>query len=204
MLEDSFIRLSFADNVLVLPCGGRAGDLFGGLTLRNEIPPCHKVAAEDISAGEPVIKYGRIIGFAARDTVRGDWIHDHNMYSKIQMRSTPELRWSGPYPYDRGKSTASFMGYRRRGKIRPGIRNELWVIPTAGCITGELKYILSQYRKPYWIDCVRTLDCQFTCEESLCPDFTADMALGLARNPNAAGVLLVGLGCDVQPRACRG
>jgi altronate hydrolase len=73
------------------------------------------------------------------------------------------------------------------------------VIPSAGCVTGELKYILSQYRKPYWIDAVRLLDCHFTCDGGMDADSSADMILGFARNPNAAGVLLVGLGCENMP-----
>jgi altronate hydrolase len=199
MFEGCFIRLSLEDNVFVLPGGGRIGAIFGNVTLRNEIPPCHKAAAEDIASGEPVIKYGCEIGVAARDIKRGDWVHGHNIYSKKYPDGTARRAWSGAYPHDRGNPLASYMGYRRRGKISPGVRNDLWVIPSAGCIAGELKYILSKYHKPYWIDAVRLLDCHFTCDGSTDADSSTDMILGFARNPNAAGILLVGLGCENMP-----
>ena len=195
MYEDSFIRFSVADNVFVLPGGGRMGAVVGNVTLRAEIPPCHKTAIEDIGAGEPVLKYGRAIGVAAREIKRGDWVHDHNVLSKSGP-GTDSVRWGGSYPHDRGRSDASFMGYRRRGSIRPGVRNELWVIPTAGCVKGEIRYTLSKYHKPYWIDSVKLVDCLPDCEDGFETDIAEDMITGLARNPNAAGVLLVGLGCE--------
>ncbi|MCL2684740.1 MAG: altronate dehydratase family protein [Synergistaceae bacterium] len=197
MYEDRFIRLSVADNVLVLPGGGRVGDVVGNVTLRSEIPPGHKFAPKDIEANKPILKYGRTIGYAAREIKSGDWIHDHNVLAKSCF-GTDSLRWNGPYPHDRGRSDVSFMGYRRKGNIRPGVRNELWVIPTTGCIKGEMRYILSHYHKPYWIGSVKLIDCIPVCEGSD-TDITESMMLGLARNPNAAGVLLVGLGCEKPP-----
>ena len=195
MCENSFIRLSVADNVLVLPGGGKSGAVLGSVTLRDDIPPCHKIALDDIKADEPILKCGRVIGRAAREIKRGDWIHDHNVYSKDAPGTNP-VRWNGPYPHDRGKPNASFMGYRRRGNIRPGVRNDLWVIPIAGCVKGEMRYALSQYHKPYWIDSVKLIDCHPDCEDGSESDITQDIMLGLASNPNAAGVLLAGLGCE--------
>ena len=195
----NFIRLSAADNVFVLPGGGSIGTVVENVTLRAEIPPCHKAASEDIEMDEPILKYGRAIGYATREIKRGDWVHDHNVRSKGGVRAD-SVRWNGPYPHDRGKSDASFMGYRRRGGIqRPGVRNELWVIPTAGCVKGEIRYMLSLYHKPYWIDSVKFIDCLPTCEDGSETDIAGDMMIALARNPNAAGVLLVGLECEKLP-----
>ena len=195
MFENCFIRLRAADNVFVLPGGGGIGAVVGNVTLRAEIPPCHKVATEDIEMDEPVVKYGRAIGFAAREIKRGDWVHDHNVRSK-NGPGTDSIRRSGLLHRGKGKSNASFMGYRRRGGIRPGVRNELWVIPTSGCVRGEIRHILSQYHKPYWIDSVKLIDCSPDCEDSSKTDIAEDIIIGFARNPNAAGVLFVGLGCE--------
>ncbi|MDR1049314.1 MAG: UxaA family hydrolase, partial [Synergistaceae bacterium] len=92
----------------------------------------------------------------------------------------------------------TFAGYRR--DPRPGTRNDLWVIPTVGCVNGELRARVREWialGKPSWIDGVKVLEHPFGCSQ-LGEDLTmtADLLAGLARHPNAAGVLLAGLGCE--------
>lgn len=190
---NNFVRLSAADNVVVLPQGGAVGSFAGGVRLSSDIPARHKTASEDIAAGEQVIKYGRPIGIASMDIKIGDWVHEHNVLSPpaAQWAAFPE--WSGPYPAETGSPVSSFMGYRRIGALRPGIRNDLWVIPSVGCVREEIKYILENYHKPYWIDSVRLFDHPFGSDMD---DGGAalDIPLGLARGPNTAGVLFVGPG----------
>ncbi|MDR1650397.1 MAG: altronate dehydratase family protein [Synergistaceae bacterium] len=186
-----FVRLNAADNVLTLPEGGMSGSFVSDFRLRDDIPPLHKTASEDIAPGGAVVRYGRGIALAAREIKKGEWVHSHNAVSFGLEAKTPE--WRLPYPGARGSSKGTFMGYRRRGAIRPGVRSDLWVISSAACIREELRYILKNYHKPYWIDSVRLVEYPFGCEGD---EAVSDVLTGLARNPNAAGVLFVGLGCE--------
>jgi altronate hydrolase len=196
-----FLRLNTADNVVVLPWGGERGDEVCGARLPTDVPPWHKIASAPIRAGKAVVKYGHTIGSATADILPGDWVHEHNVATRIGADEACLPKWSGssaardaalPYTDERH----AFMGYRRqRGK--PGVRNELWIVPTTGCINGELRSIASRYRKPYWIDAVRVLEHPYGCSQ-IADDIrrTRDILAGLVRNPNAAGVVLAGLGCE--------
>ncbi|MDR1874031.1 MAG: altronate dehydratase family protein [Synergistaceae bacterium] len=199
-----FIRLNEADNVLVLPWGGNAGTEIDAFVLNEDVPAGHKVACADIAKGAVVLKYGRAIGLASRDIRRGDRVHEHNVVTRLGTEALPLWRepknpkkapdGAGNGPIDTGART--FSGFRRNGG-RPGVRNDLWVIPSVGCVNGELRFILRNYRKPPWIDEVRLLEHPYGCSQ-LGGDLeaTRDILTGLAGNPNAAGVLVVGLGCE--------
>lgn len=196
-----FLRLAESDNVVVLPFGGRKGDEACGAKLSTDIPPGHKIASAKIAHGEAVVKYGHPIGSATAEIWPGDWVHEHNVATHLGTGTERLPEWRGseaacgaslPHSDERG----TFMGYRRE-RGRPGTRNDLWIIPTVGCINGELRNIASRYHKQYWIDSVRVLEHPYGCSQ-LGDDllYTRDILAGLARNPNAAGVLFVGLGCE--------
>lgn len=109
----------------------------------------------------------------------------------------PERTVSSAVRADKGRTREDgFMGYRRE-KGRAGIRNDLWIIPAVGCVNGELRSVMRAYEKPDWIDDVKLLEHPYGCSQ-LGEDIekTADILGGLACNPNAAGVLIVGLGCE--------
>jgi altronate hydrolase len=193
------IRLNAADNAVVLPRGGDAGGTAAGITILDDIPPGHKIAAAPIKEGEPVVKYGRKIGAALSDIRPGEWIHEHNTRTGLgggddlpawndSARTDTEPKPSGERKF--------FMGYPREGGP-PGVRNDLWIIPTVGCINGEMRSAVSEYRAPEWITSVKVLGHPYGCSQ-LGGDLamTGRILAGLAANPNAAGVLLVGLGCE--------
>ena len=182
------VRLSAVDNVMSAPYGGGFGDVSGDIVLLSDVPLCHKVACADISPGESVVKYGCAIGVADRTIKKGEWVHDHNMHSANCDAKSVDREWR-PYPHER-HAPRVFAGFRRRG-ARPGIRNDLWVIPTAG---SELKHIVADYHKPYWIDAVRLLDYPSSRPKGAASDEDLDIMVGLARAPNTAGVLLIGPG----------
>jgi altronate hydrolase len=192
------ILLSETDNVIVLPEGAAAGENAGVLTLAEDIPPGHKTARYAIARGTAVVKYGHVIGEAARDIRPGEWVHEHNVKTRLgddfnlpawepENFLDPELS-AGEKRY--------FMGYRRRSG-RPGVRNDLWVIPTVGCVNGEIRSEIRAFRKPDGIDSVKVLEHPYGCSQlGRDIDMTREILAGLAHNPNAAGVLLVGLGCE--------
>jgi altronate hydrolase len=155
------------------------------------------VACDNIASGENIVKYGCTIGVAVQTIKKGEWVHDHNIRSARSAGKPAVLEWYGRYHYDMRASSRVFAGFRRRGS-RPGIRNDLWVIPAAKRTERKLRHFVANYRKPYWIDAVRLLD-----HPSFCPNADSeediDILLGLACAPNTAGVLLTGHGRENMP-----
>ncbi|MGI5894240.1 MAG: UxaA family hydrolase [Candidatus Merdivicinus sp.] len=181
---EQVIRIHPADNVEVL------------LVEQDGIPVGHKRAIRAIAKGEPVIKYGYPIGEASCDIAAGEWVHSHNLKTRLSGQLT--------YAYHPIPDTSSprvpctFQGYRRSdGKV--GIRNEVWIIPTVGCVNAIAKQIETEaqqfltpeldgifaYSHPY--GCSQLGEDHLTTQKALC---------GLIRNPNAGGVLVLGLGCE--------
>jgi altronate hydrolase len=199
------IQLNEADNVLVLVRGGKKGETAdsGGRTvvLSEDVPGGHKAALSAVPKGGAVVKYGRPIAAAARDIAPGEHVHEHNAVTRLDPAAplpvwTPRVWTPRPRAENAEPIAGTFPGYRREGG-RAGVRNDLWVIPVVGCINGELQALVREWRKPDWIDGVKVLEHPFGCSQ-LGGDLemTADLLAGLARNPNAAGVLLAGLGCE--------
>ncbi|MDR3355476.1 MAG: UxaA family hydrolase [Synergistaceae bacterium] len=196
MKSVEYIRLSDADNVLVLPEGGETGrevdDAGSGVSfvIAENIPAWHKVACAPIASGKSVVKHGCPIGTAAADIPPGAWVHVHNT-SDARKRARRRAKKRNARP---GESDLKFRGYRRQ-EGRPGIRNELWVIPSAGLAAKKLEAILSDYHRQYWIDAVRIIKHPADCPLFACdPEAVAAILCGLVSNPNAAGVLLIGSG----------
>ncbi len=165
------------------------------IQIQETIPAGHKVALKKIELGENVIKYGHSIGIATKNIESGDWVHTHNLSTAL------EVEWSSRWHYVPPQitppfQTKNFMGYRR-STGRVGIRNELWVIPTVSCINDVLRNLIPQYEAPQWVDRVRVLAHPYGCSQ-LGDDFeyTLRALSGLAFNGNAAGVLVVGMGCE--------
>ncbi|MDR1377385.1 MAG: altronate dehydratase family protein, partial [Synergistaceae bacterium] len=190
------ILLSEADNVMVLPKGGSAGASAGSVTLGENILPGHKAARNAIARGDVIVKYGHAIGEATRDIRPGEWVHEHNVRTRLGI----DLDLPPWEPREIPKMPAAeeryFLGYPRRSG-RPGVRNDLWVIPSVGCVNGEIRSAIRAFKKPDWIDSVKVLEHPYGCSQlGMDMEMTREILAGLAHNPNAAGVLLVGLGCE--------
>ena len=163
---------------------------------REEIPAGHKIALTDIAAGENVIKYGFPIGHASGDIHAGEHIHSHNLCSNLEG-----LREYTRHPVqtaERTEAPENFMGY-----IRPdgqaGIRNEVWIIPTVGCVNGIAEEIEARAaaERPDGVDRVCAYTHPYGCSQLGGDLLMTQKALcGLIRHPNAAGVLVLGLGCE--------
>jgi len=193
-----YVKLGNKDNVVVALKDIKKGEKINdGVIARDDIPAGHKLAVTNIPEGKNVIKYDHLIGIATRDIKIGEWVHVHNLKTTL----TPEWKpaWNGAKEIDLSdikQPPKTFLGYpRENGKA--GIRNEIWVIPTVGCINGILKKIVQDLKKPEWIDDIKVLSHPYGCSQ-LGEDLkmTKDILTGLARNPNAGGVLIVGLGCE--------
>lgn len=165
------------------------------VTLCVDIPQGHKVALTDIPCGAPVVKYGYPIGHACADIARGQWVHTHNLATSLNGETVTDSRIM---PSGKGSGTsAAFRGFRRKGGV--GIRNEIWIIPTVGCVNSVAQALadLAQplisgsvdgvYAWPHPYGCSQTGQDQAHTRQILCD---------LICHPNAGGVLVLGLGCE--------
>ncbi len=147
----------------------------------------HKSALRDISKGEDIIKYGYPIGCATADIATGDKVHSHNMKTKLgdilSYEYTPnfsDLKKREPFTIN------AFV--RENGDI--GIRNDIWIVPTVGCVNGIAKQLSEKtgaisFAHPYG------------CSQLGGDHETTQLILrGLIKHPNAGGVLVLGLGCE--------
>ena len=167
------------------------------LTLKNDIPKGHKLAVLPVRAGEPVLKFGFAIGKATQDIDAGEHVHAHNLATGL---SGVEAYSYQPVPQVPHAATPdqTFMGYRRADG-RVGIRNEIWILCTVGCVarTSERLAKVASERFKGRIDGVYALTHPLGCSQ-LGDDLshTRSLLASLAMHPNAGGVLIVGLGCE--------
>ncbi len=194
------IKIHQNDNVAVALKPVAKGTILsvGGteVTTAEDIPQGHKFAIKPIQAGEAVVKYGFRIGNAKEDISVGAWIHTHNV--KTALGDLLEYSYNPVGTKLKETEHVTFDGYKRpNGKV--GVRNEVWIIPTVGCVNdiakalerqakflavGSVENIIS-FTHPY--GCSQMGDDQ---------DNTRKILANLVNHPNAGGVLLLGLGCE--------
>ncbi len=199
------LRISPKDNVAValtdLPRGRRieTGDI--AVELKEPMILGHKFALRAIRAGERVIKYGFPIGMATSDIAPGEHVHTHNLKTllgdDLSYTYTPsgaaELSEDGLKERER-----FFMGYERADGSA-GVRNDIWIIPTVGCMNSSAREIekACQGLVGNGIDAVVSLTHPYGCSQmGDDQENTREALSALIRHPNAAGVLLLGLGCE--------
>ncbi|MCI8268480.1 MAG: altronate dehydratase [Lachnospiraceae bacterium] len=195
-----FIRIHEDDNVAVAlrPIAGGEHLTIGTyqLTIREEIPQGHKFALKDIEQGAPVIKYGFCIGNAREKIEAGGWVHVHNIKTALGDLLT--------YQYEpvasslRESAPAYFDGFRRQnGKV--GVRNEIWIIPTVGCVNSIAKALEKKAQKfvggsvEEVVAFVHPYGCSQMGDDQ---EHTRTVLADLIQHPNAGGVLVLGLGCE--------
>lgn len=196
------IKLHPTDDVAIAMRNITAGEILpvdGEEILVNEnIDKGHKVALRDINKQENVIKYGAPIGFALENIQKGGWVHTHcvktTLNDELDYKYIPEF-------IEQSEATPSpeVNIYRRQnGEI--GIRNEIWLIPTVGCVNGMINQMIKEFklRHPQLeIDGIYAFPHQFGCSQlgdDL--DTTRILLQNMALHPNAGGALVVGLGCE--------
>ena len=198
-----FIKINPADNVAVAINDVEAGVVFGidgvSITTLTKIPAGHKVALKDLAEGEDVVKYGFPIGHLLQAVPQGGLI-DHsllktNLDGLLEYTYQPDLTEIAP-----AQTKATFKGYRRADG-RAGIRNELWIIPTVGCVNGVVQNIQKQFEAEMaaypGIEKVIAFPHNYGCSQ-LGGDHenTRKILADMVHHPNAAGLLVVALGCE--------
>ncbi|MBO7698790.1 MAG: UxaA family hydrolase, partial [Erysipelotrichaceae bacterium] len=192
------IRINETDNVAVAVDKIPEGVELEGVVTLSEIPMGHKVALKDIKENEDIVKYGQVIGVASKDIRKGEHVHSHNMHTKL----SGELEYTfDPVGYSdkTAENPYKLYGYRREnGKV--GIRNELWLVPTVGCISSICKDIIQRFKSTHDlsdIDGAYTFGHQYGCSQmGDDQDATIKVLQNIACHPNAGAVLVVGLGCE--------
>lgn len=186
------VSLRNLDAGLSVDVGGRA------VRLPAALPPGHKFALRAIRTGEHIVKFGQPIGHATVDIPEGAWVHVKNVRTNLdgvlEYRYAPAVE--GLKPINDGKF---FMGYRRpNGEV--GIRNEIWIVPTVGCVNEIAQTLARQLNArslPGNITGAYALSHPYGCSQLGDDHATTQRVLAaLAQHPNAAGVLIVGLGCE--------
>lgn len=193
------IVISPADSVGVALVPLKKGEEAEGVVLAQDIDKGHKFALKAIKSGEKVIKYGEVIGKATKDIKPGEHIHSHNMATNLE--GTLEYTYNRkeiPAAKEYKKRTVSVYE-RKNGEV--GIRNELWVIPTVGCVNSQAKAIVEAFRKKNGelsgIDGVFTFTHPYGCSQ-IGEDHvrTRTILQRMVKHPNCGGVLVLGLGCE--------
>ena len=166
------------------------------IEIKETIKKGHKVALVELETGVNVIKYGESIGITTKAVNQGEWIHTHNM--KTGLGELLEYTYEPNIPDEIKLPKKTFKGF-----IRPdghvGIRNEIWILPTVGCVNSVAKKLEEEMHaiRPEGVDGVYAYTHPYGCSQ-LGEDHenTRKILAGLAKHPNAAGVLVLGLGCE--------
>ena len=195
-----YIKINPADNVAVALEDLSRGQVVEGVKLSVDIPRGHKIVLRDLKAGEDVIKYGYPIGHVTRDAAAGTLV-DHTCI-KTNLEGLLEYKYepvgdAGPVV---GHATRTFKGYRRAdGQV--GVRNQIWVIPTVGCVNGICEQIVSRFKAENpvleGVDAIVTFPHNYGCSQlGYDHENTRTVLSDMVHHPNAGGVLVVSLGCE--------
>ncbi len=185
------------DNVAVALCNLQKGGIYEGVTLAEDVAKGHKFALRDIKQGENIIKYGSPIACATADIKKGSHVHTHN--AKTNLSENLEYTYNKA-PTELSKVADRVVKVYPRANGEVGIRNELWIIPTVGCVNAQAKLIAEAFKSQYGtdgFDGVFTFTHPYGCSQ-LGDDHerTKLILQKMVRHPNAGGVLVLGLGCE--------
>ena len=193
------VRIHPNDNVLVAVRDLAAGETIDGLVMTMPISAGHKFAAVNIAPGADVFKYGHSIGHAREAIAAGAHVHNHNLASQLVEELQVAKRSASRVETPATVAPRFFEGYRRADG-RVGVRNEVWIIPTVSCVNQAAAQIAlaanAKLTHPA-VDAVVAYPHPFGCSQlggDL--DNTRRVLAGMLRHPNAAAVLVIGLGCE--------
>lgn len=189
-------KINNKDNVAVALEELKKGEIIDNIKLLDDIPFGHKVLLNDLKNGENIIKYGNPIGHLTIDCKKGEHIHEHNL--KTNLSDIIEYKYCGENEYQPKKCDVTFNGYLRQDG-RAATRNEIWIIPTVGCVNNTAKRLekIGQDIIGDGCDGVFAYTHPFGCSQlGDDQENTRKILAALANHPNAGGVLIVSLGCE--------
>ena len=202
MEQANFIKINPADNVVVCLKPMSKGDIIEidgkKVVVLQDTPVGHKILIETKAEGENIIKYGYPIGHALQDLQAGTWINENNL--KTNLKGTLEYTYE---PVDEKLSiqceNRTFKGYRREnGEV--GVRNEIWIVPTVGCVNGIAEKLAKNLMKETGmkgIDAIHAWHHNYGCSQlSGDHENTRKILRDICLHPNTGGVLVLSLGCE--------
>ena len=201
-MKQAFLKINPADSVVVCLRAMKAGETVTDgdkeIKLLQDTPAGHKVLLTDKKEGEDIIKYGYPIGHAAKNLKAGEWVNENNL--KTNLAGTLEYTYT---PVNEKLSipveNRTFKGYvRKNGDV--GIRNEIWIVPTVGCVNGiaeQLAKELATETRLDGIDAVHAWHHNYGCSQlSEDHEATRKIIRDIVLHPNAGAVLVLSLGCE--------
>lgn len=202
MEQATFLKINPADSVVVCLQPKKKGDIIeiDGLkvVVSQDTPAGHKVLIKDAPKGTDIIKYGYPIGHAKEDLKAGDWVNENNL--KTNLSGTLEYTYNPVnQEIDIKKENRTFKGYvRKNGDV--GVRNEIWIVPTVGCVNGIAERLVDALKKETGeegIDAIHAWHHNFGCSQlSGDHENTRKVLRDICLHPNAGAVLVLSLGCE--------
>ena len=204
----TYLKINPADSVVVCLQPKKKGDVIDidgrQVIVNQDTPAGHKILIKDTAQGENIIKYGYPIGHAKEDLKAGDWVNEENLKTNLEGKLE--------YTYhpvnqilDIKKENRTFKGYiRKNGEV--GIRNEIWVVPTVGCVNGIAERLVKELKaetQEEGVDAIYAWHHNYGCSQ-LSDDHenTRKILRDICLHPNAGAVLVLSLGCENnQPEA---
>ncbi|KHD37553.1 altronate hydrolase [Clostridium acetobutylicum] len=193
------IKINEKDNVVVALNDLNKGDVIEidgkVITAEEPVKKGHKIAITDIQKNSNIYKYGFPIGHALEEIKKGQWVHTHNIKTNLDGIKDYEYNkqtFENPFKNE----NLTFKGYRREdGTV--GIRNELWIVPTVGCVNGTADLIAEKFKSETEFKDVHVFKHNFGCSQLGDDHNNTRTILGnIVKHPNAGGVLVLGLGCE--------
>lgn len=202
MEKAPFIKINPADTVVVCLRNYSKGEKINiddkSVTVLQDTPMGHKILLQDTPKGKNIIKYGYPIGHAKEDLKAGQWINENNLKTNLSGKLNYEYNPVNEELQLENKNL-TFNGYvRANGEV--GIRNEIWIVPTVGCVNGiaeKLAAKLTAETKLAGIDAVHAWHHNYGCSQlSEDHENTRKILRDIVLHPNAGAVLILSLGCE--------
>ena len=201
-MQATFLKINPADSVVVCLVEKKKGEIISidgqEIVLNQDTPAGHKVLIKDVQDGEDIIKYGYPIGHARQALKAGDWVNENNL--KTNLSGTLEYTYQ---PVGEELSIPNegrtFKGYKRaNGEV--GVRNEIWIVPTVGCVNGIAERLATKLRQETGckdIDSIYAWHHNYGCSQlSGDHENTRKVLRDICLHPNAGAVLVLSLGCE--------
>lgn len=197
-----FIKINSKDNVIIVLRDYKKNEVIKidekEVKVLQDITKGHKIAIENIAKGRNILKYGMPIGFALEEIKIGEWVHIHN--TKTNLKDLTIYEYIPEFEDEILATEKKRVKVYRRKSGDVGIRNELWIVPTVGCVNGIANLIKEAFLKEVGelkIDGINVLTHNYGCSQ-LGEDHinTRTILQNTVKHPNAGGVLVLGLGCE--------
>ena len=199
MDNTKFLIINPDDNVMIALVELKRGEIVNDVLLLDDVLKGHKIALKPINKDEDIIKYGFPIGHATEDILKGAHVHTHNVATNlndvIDYKYEPQADTYEVKPKNRE------VNVYRRANGEVGIRNELWIVPTVGCIVGQTRQLADLFMREVnpgpEFDGIHLFGHQFGCSQ-MGDDHnnTKETLQNISKHPNAGAVLILGLGCE--------